>query len=94
MAGAGASVGERSDRPVGHTQIAPALRRVNRNPAPRPGVPRPSMNPLAPQTRSHRGSGRPGTRIPISHQRLAMGTLFDIREHKMAETCGPVRCSR
>ncbi len=27
---------------------------------------------------SRRGSGRP-----------AMGTLFDIREHKMAETCGP-----
>jgi hypothetical protein len=60
----------------------------------RPGVPRPPMNPLTPQTRSRRGPGRPGTSIPISHQRHAMGTLFDIREHKMAETCGPVRCSR
>lgn len=28
------------------------------------------------------------------YQRHAMGILFDIREHKMAETCGPVRCSR
>lgn len=36
----------------------------------------------------------PGTRIPISHQRHAMGALFDIREHEMAETCRPVRGSR
>jgi hypothetical protein len=45
---------------------------------PRPSVPRSPMNPLTPQTRSRRGPGRPGTRIPISHERHAMGTLFDI----------------
>jgi hypothetical protein len=33
MAGAGTSVGERGDRLAGHTQIAPTLRWVNRNPA-------------------------------------------------------------
>jgi hypothetical protein len=61
---------------------------------PPPGVPRPPMNPLAPQTRLRRGPGRPGTRISISHQRHAMGALFEIGEHEMAEPCGPVRGSR
>jgi hypothetical protein len=52
-----------------------------------------SMNLLA-QTRSRRGPGRPGIWILIRQQSHAMGTLFDLRGHRMADTCGHVRCSR
>jgi hypothetical protein len=88
MAGAGASVGERGDRLAVHTQFAPRCAgSTGIPPAPwRSSASHEAANtpnPITPRPWT------PGTRIPISHERHAMGTLFAIREHKMAEPCGP-----
>jgi hypothetical protein len=80
-------------RLAGHTQIAPRCAGSTGIP-PAPWRSSASHEPANTPNRSRRGPGRPGTRIPISHQPHAMGTLFDLREHQMAETCRPVRGSR
>jgi hypothetical protein len=72
----------------------PTLRWVNRNPARALAFLGLPVNPLTLKSDHAEVLDAPGTGIPISHQRHAMGTLFDLREHQMAETCGPVRGSR
>ena len=72
------------DRPLrcaGSTEIPPALAFL--------GLHKPAS-----PTRSRRGPGRPGIWILIRQQSHAMGTLFDLRGHRMADTCGHGRCSR
>ena len=71
-------------RLAGHTQIVPTLRWVNRNPARALAFLGLPMHPLTPKSDHAEVLDAPGTGIPISHQRHAMGTLFDVREHKMA----------